>query len=90
MSFTEEEMKAEMSKPIMVAMHGLNWFLLLSLFESILPKDGIFSTEQDREACREIFKTLHNQVFNKEDKSLMDLLSLPPKKIIKPSNTIII
>ena len=82
---TEQEMQAEMEKPIFVALHGLNWFLVLSLFEQILNKDDIFATTQDREAARVIFKSIHNQVFNKEDKSLVDLLSIKPKKlIIKP------
>ena len=79
---TEQEMKAEMSKPIMVALPALNWFLVLSLFEQILNKDEIFATQQDREASRDIFKSIHNQVFNKEDKSLIDMLSVKPKKII--------
>jgi hypothetical protein len=79
---TENEMKAEMEKPIMVALHGLNWFLVLSLFEQVLNKDDIFVTEQDREASRGIFKSIHNQVFNKEDKSLIDMLTVKPKKLI--------
>ena len=79
---TEQEMQAEMEKPIYVAMHGLNWFLVLSLFDGVLAKDGIFATEQDREAAREIFKSIQNQVFNKEDKQLVDLLTIKPKKII--------
>ena len=80
---TQQEMELEMAKPIMVAMHGPNWFLVLSLFESVLNKDDVFATEQDREASREIFKSIHNQVFNKEDKSLLDLLTIKPKKILK-------
>jgi hypothetical protein len=86
---TEQEMQAEMEKPIFVALHGLNWFLVLSLFEQILNKDDIFATTQDREAAREIFKSIHNQVFNKEDKSLVDLLSIKPKKIITKPDLII-
>lgn len=82
---TEQEMKAEMDKPIYVAMHGLNWFLVLSLFERVLAMDDIFSTEQDRESSRELFQTIHNQVFNKEDKQLADILTIKPKKlIVKP------
>jgi hypothetical protein len=79
---TEQEMAAEMEKPIYVAMHGLNWFLVLSLFERVLDMDDVFSTEQDREACRAIFKTVHNQAFNKEDKTLADILTIKPKKLI--------
>ena len=86
---TEQEMQAEMEKPIFVALHGLNWFLVLSLFEQILNKDDIFATTQDREAAREIFNSIHNQVFNKEDKSLVDLLSIKPKKIITKPDLII-
>jgi len=86
---TEQEMQAEMEKPIFVALHGLNWFLLLSLFEQVLNKDDIFSTNQDREAAREIFKSIHNQVFNKEDKSLVDLLSVKPKKLITKPDLIL-
>lgn len=86
---TEQEMKAEMEKPIYVAMHGLNWFLLLSLFERVLDMDGVFSTEQDREACRAMFKTIHNQAFNKEDKQLADLLTIKPKKIITKPDLIV-
>ena len=71
-----------MEKPIYVAMHGLNWFLVLSLFERVLDMDDVFSTEQDREACRAIFKTVHNQAFNKEDKTLADILTIKPKKLI--------
>jgi hypothetical protein len=79
---TEQEMQAEMEKPVMVALNGLNWFLVLALFEQILNKDEIFATEQDREAMRNTCKSIHNQVFNKEDKSLIDLLSIKPKKLI--------
>ena len=86
---TEQEMQAEMEKPIFVALHGLNWFLVLSLFEQVLNKDEIFSTNQDREAAREIFKSIHNQVFNKEDKSLVDLLSIKPKKLITKPDLIL-
>lgn len=81
----EQEMAAEMEKPIYVALHGLNWFLLLSLFERVLNMDGVFSTEQDREVSRAIFKTMHNQAFNKEDKQLAEILTIKPKKlIVKP------
>lgn len=86
---TENEMKAEMEKPVMVALHGLNWFLVLSLFERVLAMDDVFSTSQDREASREIFKSIHNQVFNKEDKSLIDLLSIKPKKLITKPDLIV-
>lgn len=82
---TEDEMKNEMSKPIYVAMPSLQWFLLLSLFERVLNMDEVFSTEQDREASRGMFQTIHNQVFNKEDKQLADILTIKPKKlIVKP------
>ena len=82
---TEQEMKAEMEKPIYVAMHGLNWFLVLSLFERVLNMDSVFATEQDRESSRAIFQTIHNQAFNKEDKQLADILTIKPKKlIVKP------
>lgn len=86
---TENEMKAEMEKPIMVALNGLNWFLVLSLFDQVLKMDGVFATEQDREASRETFKSIHNQVFNKEDKSLIDLLSIKPKKLITKPDLIL-
>jgi hypothetical protein len=86
---TEQEMKAEMEKPIMVALHGLNWFLVLSLFEQVLNKDNVFATEQDREVSREIFRSIHNQVFNKEDKSLIDLLTVKPKKLITKPDLIV-
>jgi len=86
---TEQEMAAEMEKPIYVAMHGLNWFLLLSLFERVLTMDDVFSTEQDREACRAIFKTVHNQAFNKEDKTLADILTIKPKKLITKPDLIL-
>ena len=86
---TEQEMIAEMEKPIYVAMHGLNWFLVLSLFERVLNMDGVFSTDQDREACREIFKTMHNQAFNKEDKQLADILTIKPKKLITKPDLIL-
>ena len=82
-------MQAEMEKPIYVALHGLNWFLLLSLFEQVLNKDDIFSTTQDRESAREIFRSIHNQAFNKEDKSLVDLLSIKPKKLITKPDLIL-
>jgi hypothetical protein len=85
----EQEMQAEMEKPIYVAMHGLNWFLLLSLFERVLEMDGVFSTEQDRESCRNMFKTIHNQAFNKEDKQLADILTIKPKKIITKPDLIV-
>lgn len=75
-------MMEEMKKPAMVTLHYLNWYLLLALFEQVLNMDNVFATEQDREACRETFKSIHNQVYNKEDKSLIDLLTIPPKKII--------
>lgn len=86
---TEQEMKAEMEKPIMVALHGLNWFLVLSLFEQVLKMDDVFATEQDREVSREIFKSVHNQVFNKEDKSLIDMLTIKPKKLITKPDLIV-
>jgi hypothetical protein len=86
---TEQEMIAEMEKPVMVALNGLNWFLVLSLFDQVLKMDNVFATEQDREASRETFKSIHNQVFNKEDKSLIDLLSVKPKKIITKPDLIV-
>lgn len=86
---TEQEMQEEMAKPIYVAMTGLQWFLVLSLFERVLAMDNVFSTEQDREASREIFKTMHNQAFNKEDKSLADLLTIKPKKLITKPDIIL-
>jgi hypothetical protein len=86
---TEQEMKAEMDKPIYVAMHGLNWFLVLSLFERVLTLDSVFSTEQDRESSRELFQTIHNQVFNKEDKQLADILTIKPKKLITKPDLIL-
>lgn len=86
---TEQEMAAEMEKPIYVALHGLNWFLLLSLFERVLTMDDVFSTEQDREASRAMFQTIHNQVFNKEDKQLADLLTIKPKKLITKPDLIL-
>ena len=86
---TEQEMAAEMEKPIYVALHGLNWFLLLSLFERVLIMDDVFSTEQDRESSRAMFKTIHNQVFNKEDKQLADLLTIKPKKLITKPDLIL-
>jgi len=86
---TENEMQEEMEKPIYVAMKGLQWFLLLSLFERVLSMDDVFATEQDREASREIFKTIHNQVFNKEDKSLADILTIKPKKLITKPDLIV-
>jgi len=79
---TEQEIIAEMEKPVMVALNGLNWFLLLSLLDQVISMDNVFSTEQDRESVRNTVKSIHNQVFNKEDKSLIDLLSVKPKKII--------
>jgi len=82
-------MIAEMEKPVMVALNGLNWFLVLSLFDQVLKMDNVFATEQDREASRETFKSIHNQVFNKEDKSLIDLLSVKPKKIITKPDLIV-
>ena len=85
----ESEMKAEMEKPIFVALHGLNWFLLLSLFEQVLNRGEVFATEQDREASRNIFKSIHNQVFEKEDKSLVDLLTVKPKKLITKPDLIL-
>lgn len=86
---TQEEMETEMAKPIYVAMNGLNWFLVLSLFERVLNMDSVFSTEQDREVSRETFKTIHNQVFQKEDKSLADLLTIKPKKLITKPDLIV-
>lgn len=86
---TEEEIKAEMAKPEFVALQKLQWFLMLSLFEQVLNKDEIFSTEQDREATREIFRTIHNQVFNKEDKSFEDLVSIKPKKLVTKPDLIV-
>lgn len=86
---TEQEMITEMDKPIMVALSGLNWFLVLALFEQVLNADNIFATEQDREASRNTFKSIHNQVFNKEDKSLIDLLSIKPKKLITKPDLIV-
>jgi hypothetical protein len=86
---TENEMIAEMEKPIYVALHGLNWFLVLSLFERVLNMEEVFATEQDREACREIFKTMHNQAFNKEDKQLADILTIKPKKLITKPDLIV-
>lgn len=89
MSISKEEMEAEMAKPVYVAMDGLSWFLVLSLFEKVLSMDDVFSTEQDREASRNLFKTIHNQAFNKEDKSLADLLTIKPKKIITKPDIIL-
>ena len=86
---TDQEMQEEMAKPIYVAMTGLQWFLVLSLFEKVLAMDNVFATEQDREASREIFKTMHNQAFNKEDKSLADLLTIKPKKLITKPDIIL-
>jgi hypothetical protein len=85
----EQAMKEEMEKPIFVALNGLNWFLLLSLFEQVLNKDDVFATQQDREASRELFKTIHNQVFNKEDKSFADLVDIKPKKLITKPDLIV-
>ena len=79
---TEQEIIAEMEKPVMVALNGLNWFLILSLLDQVLKMDNVFATEQDRESVRNTVKFIHNQVFNKEDKSLIDLLSIKPKKLI--------
>lgn len=82
---TEQDAIAEMEKPIMVALNGLNWFLVLSLMDQVLKMDNVFATEQDRESVRNTVKSIHNQVFNKEDKSLIDLLTVKPKKlIVKP------
>ena len=82
---TEQDAIAEMEKPIMVALNGLNWFLVLSLMDQVLKMDNVFATEQDRESVRSTVKSIHNQVFNKEDKSLIDLLTVKPKKlIVKP------
>lgn len=78
-----------MAKPVYVAITGLQWFLVLSLFEKVLGMDNVFATEQDREACRETFKTIHNQAFNKEDKSLADLLTIKPKKIMTKPDLIL-
>lgn len=86
---TENEIKEEMAKPVYVAITGLQWFLVLSLFEKVLGMDNVFATEQDREACRETFKTIHNQAFNKEDKSLADLLTIKPKKIMTKPDLIL-
>lgn len=85
----DEEMMKEMDKPVFVALKGLQWFLVLSLFESVLNKDGIFSTEQDRESCRELFKSIHNQAFNKEDKNFADILEIRPKKLITNPDLIV-
>ncbi len=84
-----DEMREEMEKPVMVALHSLNWFLVLSLFEQVLKMDNVFATEHDREVSRETFKSIHNQVFNKKDKSLIDLLSVSPKKLITKPDLII-
>jgi hypothetical protein len=89
MDFAKNELEKEMEKPIFVALNGLNWFLMLSLFEQVLNKDDIFATEQDREASRETFRTIHNQVFNKEDKSFADLVAVKPKKIINKPDLIV-
>lgn len=86
---TEEEIKAEIAKPIMVALPGLSWFLVLSLFEQVLKMDGVFSTEQDRESCRDTFSSIHNQAFCKEDKALIDMLTIKPKKLITKPNLIV-
>lgn len=85
----EQQMQDEMAKPIFVALNGLNWFLLLSLFEQVLNKDDVFATQQDREVSRELFKTIHNQVFNKEDKSFADLIEVKPKKLVKTPDLIV-
>jgi len=85
----EQAMKEEMEKPIFVALNGLNWFLMLSLFEQVLNKDDIFATEQDREASRETFRTIHNQVFNKQDSSFENLVAIKPKKLIKKPDLIV-
>ena len=85
----ENEMKNEMEKPVFVAVTGLQWFLLLSLFEKVLSMDGVFATEQDREASRTIFRTIHNQAFNKDDKSLADILTIKPKKLITSPDLIL-
>lgn len=85
----EQEMLKEMEKPIFVALNGLNWFLMLSLFEQVLKLDNVFATEQDREASRETFRTIHNQVFNKEDKSFEDLVSIKPKKLVTKPDLIV-
>jgi len=54
-----------------------------------LIKDDKFSTKQDRKASRKLFKTIHNQVFNKENKALVDILSIKPKKIITKPDLIV-
>lgn len=86
---TEQEIQQEMAKPVYVAMTGLQWFLVLSLFEKVLSMDNVFATEQDREASRETFKTIHNQAFNKEDKALADILTIKPKKLITKPDLIL-
>lgn len=89
MSLSKEEMESEMKKPVYVALEGIKWFLVLSLFEQVLNKDDIFATEQDREASREIFRSIHNQAFNKEDTALVDLLAIKPKKLITKPDLIL-
>ena len=86
---TEAEMHQEMTKPVFVALQGLQWFLVLSLFEKVLAMDNVFSTEQDRESSREIFKTMYNQTLNKEDKSFADLVDIKPKKLITKPDLIV-
>ena len=86
---TEAEMHQELTKPVFVALQGLQWFLVLSLFEKVLAMDNVFSTEQDRESSREIFKTMYNQTLNKEDKSFADLVDIKPKKLITKPDLIV-
>ena len=56
-------------------------FIAVFCLRELLTLDSVFATEQDRESSRGMFQTIHNQVFNKEDKQLADILTIKPKKV---------
>ena len=85
---TEEEMKLEMQKPIIVAATGLEWFLLLSFVDMAMTKDEMFSSEEDRNNLSILAKRLHDQAFPMAEDNVQGLakvLEIKPKKlIVKP------
>lgn len=89
---TENEMIAEMSKPIGAAIDATSWFLILGFINYAIEKDNMFSSVQDKEAIANTAKRLHDQVFPpKKDNSeeFADVLMLKPKKLITKPDLIL-
>jgi len=85
---TDQEMKIEMSKPIIVGLNALEWYLLLAFLDYATTKDEMFSSLDDAAAIEKTCKVIHSQVFKDASDvggKLADILAIKPKKlIVKP------